>query len=132
MIRTDQRKLELWALHVQQQVTSGLSVSKYCQREKLVVHHFYYWRRKLAGSDSQAAGVGIKKQAPAPAAGEGQASGDVVVAMVQIQLGSRACVSVPAHMLETIRTVIQTALGCDSGDQPQSPVSAFHPVILRP
>ncbi len=134
MLRTDQRKLELWARRVQQQVTSGLSVSKYCQREKLVVHHFYYWRRKLAGSDNQTASAGSRKQAPPPAAPvvrEDRASGDVVVAMVQIQLGSRACVSVPGHMLETIRAVIQTALSCGSDDQPQSSASAFHPVILR-
>lgn len=80
MIRTDQRKLELWDRRVQQQVTSGLSVSKYCQREKLVVHHFYYWRRKLAGSDNQTANSGSRKQAPptaAPVVREDRASGAV-------------------------------------------------------
>lgn len=134
MDRTDQRRLELWALRVQQQVTSELSVSKYCQREKLAVHDFYYWRRKLADSGNRAAGVGSRKQAPptvAHVASEDLASGEVVTAMVQIQLGSRVCVSVPAHMLETIRTVIQTALSCDTDDRPQSPVGGFHPVILR-
>lgn len=135
MTRTDQRKLGLWGRRVQKHRDSGLSVSKYCQREKIAIHDFYYWRRKLAGPGQQASGFDGGKQVlptAAPAVRSHQASEADVAAMVQIQLGSQACVSVPAHMLETIRTVLQTALSCDSVNQPASPVGAFHSVILRP
>lgn len=134
MALTDQRKLELWAQRVGQHRASGLSVIKYCQREKLAVHDFYYWRRKLGGPGQRASSVDSRKQAP-PAAGpflsSSQAGGDGVAAMVQVQLGGRACVSVPAHMLDAIRTVLQTVLSCDTGSQASSSSGAFQPVIVR-
>ena len=134
MARTDQRKLDLWAQRVGQHRASGLSVSKYCQREKIAVHDFYYWRRKLADLGQRASNVDSRKQTPptaGPVVSSERASGDGVAAMVQIQLGDRACVSVPAHMLDAIRTVLQMVLGCDSDNQRSLPSGAFHPVILR-
>ena len=78
MARTDQRKLELWALRVGQHRANGLSVSKYCQREKLAVHDFDYWRRKLAGPGqraSKAAGLNNRTKKRHPGSPGGQSMG---------------------------------------------------------
>lgn len=37
-----------WEDHIKNQNQSGLSVSKYCEREGLVPHQFGYWKKRIS------------------------------------------------------------------------------------
>jgi len=51
--------------------------------------------------------------------------------VVQIRLDGQATVLVPAHMLETIRAVLEMVSALDRSSQQQSP-NAFRAIVARP
>lgn len=42
------RTAEQWQQHINCQLTSGLSIKRYCQKHKLTLSGFYLWRTKIA------------------------------------------------------------------------------------
>lgn len=48
----DQRKLAEWLQRLQRFEKSGLTIARFCARERVSVPTFWYWRRKCAGGDA--------------------------------------------------------------------------------
>jgi hypothetical protein len=48
----DRRKLAEWQQRLRRFEKSGLTVSRFCARERVSVPTFGYWRRKCAGGDA--------------------------------------------------------------------------------
>ena len=42
------RSAEQWQHHFNTQLSSGLSIKRYCQKHKITLSGFYLWRAKLA------------------------------------------------------------------------------------
>jgi hypothetical protein len=60
--QADRRKLAEWQRRLRRFEKSGLTVSRFCARERVSVPTFGYWRRKCAGGDAspQAAPASFK------------------------------------------------------------------------
>ena len=48
----DRRKLAEWQQRLQRFEKSGLTIARFCARERVSVPTFGYWRRKCAGGDA--------------------------------------------------------------------------------
>lgn len=48
----DRRKLAEWQRRLRRFEKSGLTVTRFCARERVSVPTFWYWRRKWAGGDA--------------------------------------------------------------------------------
>lgn len=46
----------IWSERLRRYRNSGLTVAAFCERERVSVQSFYYWRRKLLGPGSTAGG----------------------------------------------------------------------------
>ena len=47
---------EIWSERMRRYANSGLTVAAFCERERVSVPSFYYWRRKLLGPGDTAGG----------------------------------------------------------------------------
>ena len=55
-MRSTEEKVQYWRSLVLAQESSGLSISRYCQEQGVVLAQFYYWRQRLRrGTGPQAA-----------------------------------------------------------------------------
>ena len=50
----DRRKFAEWQQRLRRFSRSGLTVARFCARERVSVPTFWYWRRKCEGTDSKA------------------------------------------------------------------------------
>jgi hypothetical protein len=50
--KADQKNLSAWQQRLGRFTTSGLTVARFCARERVSVPTFWYWRRKCAGGDA--------------------------------------------------------------------------------
>jgi len=50
--QVDQRKCSEWQQRLRRFEKSGLTVARFCARERVSVPTFWYWRRKCGGADS--------------------------------------------------------------------------------
>ena len=52
MTRTISEELkQQWKENILNQRSSGLSIAAWCRRSEIMVHHFYYWQKKLFPKD---------------------------------------------------------------------------------
>jgi hypothetical protein len=49
---------EIWSGRMRRYANSGLTVAAFCERERVSVPSFYYWRRKLGTGDTAGGGTG--------------------------------------------------------------------------
>ena len=42
---------ETWQKRIEQHSRSGVSIAQWCNRQGLPAHQFYYWRKRLSGTD---------------------------------------------------------------------------------
>mgnify|MGYP003387211060 FL=1 len=49
MAHLTRRSAEQWQQHINDQLTSGLSIKRYCLQHELTLSGFYLWRTKLNG-----------------------------------------------------------------------------------
>lgn len=51
--------IALWRQRIDCQRASGLTVLKFCKKNEILPHNFYYWLRKLRALDTPASPVGL-------------------------------------------------------------------------
>ena len=108
--RQDVEKRRAWEVRFGRFRASGLTVSRFCELERVSVHTFYYWvkrvgstsvrtRAKRSGSASQR-GHQFVKRAPA-------ADGSSNTPLVRFHWSTTVEVSVPADCLDVIRCLAE-------------------------
>jgi hypothetical protein len=134
MPNVDQQRVEHWVRIVSIFNSSELSLAEFCRRQKLSVHQFQYWRRRLAETVTTTANSPAANKTHPRSPQSMQDSGRDLVTdtpVVQIRLVGQATVLVPAHMLETIRAVLEMVNALDRSSQQQSS-NVFHAIVARP
>ncbi len=111
--RIDSIKRQLWEQRLQRFQSSGLTISRFCLREKVGVHPFHYWAKRLrAGNSTECRESQLPTENSRRAVAVGTANETNYTqqdaAMVQFQFERRATVSIPAHCLEAIRCLVQS------------------------
>lgn len=95
-------KEELWRSRLQRFQASGLSVTRFCEREQISMPSFYHWRKRLA----------------TPAAADSSLATTFVpvrltqVAAVEIHLPNGIRICVPPGDANSLRVAIETAGRC--------------------
>lgn len=97
----DQRKLAEWRQRLQRFEKSGLTVARFCARERVSVPTFWYWRRKQDGV------AAVSRLAP------GVFSPVEVVGgrSVSLRLPSGAVLEIPEDRPDLVRVAIAAATG---------------------
>ena len=134
MPNVDQQRVERWIRTISVFDSSGLSLAEFCRRQKLSVHQFQYWRRRLERAAGTASNSAASNTIHSQSTQSMQDScGDLVTntPVVQIRMNGQATVLVPAHMLETIRAVLEMVSALDRSSQQQSP-NVFRAIVARP
>ena len=134
MPNVDQQRVDRWVRTIAVFDSSGLSLAEFCRRQKLSVHQFQYWRRRLERAAGTASNSTVSNKIHSQSTQPMQdAGGDLAVntPVVQIRLAGQATVLVPAHMLETIRAVLEMVNELDRSSQQQS-ANVFHAIVARP
>ncbi len=134
MPKVDQQRVEHWVRNVSIFNSSGLSLAEFCRRQKLSVHQLQYWRRRLTETVSTTANSPASNKTHRQSPQSMQDSGRDLVTntpLVQIRLDGQATVLVPAHMLETIRAVLEMVSALDRSSQ-QQPPNVFRAIVARP
>lgn len=94
---------QLWRSRLQRFQASGLSVTRFCEREQVSVPSFYQWRKRLGKSTATKSSMTFVPVRLTQ------------VGAVEIQLPNGARVSVPAGDAESLRVAIEAAGGCHGG-----------------
>ena len=101
--RQDVQKGRVWAERLERYRASGLTVARFCARERVSMHTFYYWSKRIA-ADLIAASSSSRGE---PAGQARAAVGAGQPAVVRFHLSAAVEVSVPADCLDAIRCLAQ-------------------------
>jgi hypothetical protein len=133
--RMDDQKRLLWAKRLERFRVGGLSASRFCQRENVAVHSFYYWSRRLRSVDSDASSA-AQRDVVVPAVSRRNrmrpstlrardVAAENISTQIHIRLGTHAQVSIPVECLAALRCVMSCLR--DSGAERQE---AFQHVFV--
>lgn len=116
---SDSQKLSVWRGRFERFSSSGLTVERFCARERVSVASFYYWRKKL-GPGSVAMAVGRRRRAPDPSGSErGGVFRPVTVVPaasgVRIHLPGGTRIEVSTEHPEAVRAVVAEVVRLDRG-----------------
>jgi hypothetical protein len=113
----DLRKQSDWRKRLKKFRSSGQTVDRFCQLEKVTPSAFYYWSRRFRQAEqelpsasqgrrcrnSEASGLATKDSEPSTVGAQQPAS------MVHFTWNSSLQVSIPVHCLDAIRSVLEWA-----------------------
>lgn len=131
MPNVDQQRVERWIRTISIFNSSGLSLAEFCRRQKLSVHQFQYWRRRLAETVCTTANSPASNKTNPQSIQDSSRDLETSTPVVQIRLDGQATVLVAAHMLETIRAVLEMVTALDRSSQQQSS-NVFRAIVTRP
>ncbi len=121
----DARKRQGWQARFARYRSSGLSVSRFCEHERVSTNTFYYWAKRLKATSARASSVGqaaLPTCQPLMPTMDGKLPG----AAVRFRWKTGTEVWVPAECLEAIRCLAE-CLG-SAGDRHGE---AFQEVIVK-
>jgi hypothetical protein len=116
----DEEKRQAWVARLKRFRSSGLTIAKFCEEEKVAVHSYYYWVRRIAPSSTSAD----------PTLGAAPNSQGKILtpdSRIHFQFGGGVIVSIPADCLAAIRCLVQ----CIQQSSAAAPASLFHQVLVR-
>ena len=127
--RRDVAKRRAWGVRFERFRASGLSVRRFCERERVSVNTFYYWAKRVGSNSARpstsAAGNPPRRSRPsvkhAPTAG-----GISNAALVRFSWNAGVEVSVPADCLSVIRCLAE----CLQHTRAERP-DAFQELVVR-
>jgi hypothetical protein len=127
--RQDVEKRRTWEVRFERFRASGLSVARFCERERVSVNTFHYWAKRIKANSARrstsAADKAPRRSRPSVervAAG----GGSVNAALVRFSWESGVEVSVPADCLGVIRCLVE----CLQHTRAERP-DAFQELVLR-
>lgn len=108
--RQDVQKRRAWEVRFGRFRASGLTVSRFCEQERVSVHTFYYWAKRVGSTSVRTPAKGPVKASQggrqfvkhAPTAG-----GISNTALVRFHWNAAVEVSVPADCLDAIRCLAE-------------------------
>ncbi len=112
----DSVKAAIWKQHFDRFQLSGLSIQRFCNLNKLSVHSFQYWAKRLGGTRQPT------RSSTQVLNSDREASS---LPIVEIQFGPNVEIRIPADQLDTIKSVL---LFC-SNTQPDS--GSFRSVLVH-
>ena len=113
---SDTVKAATWKQHFDRFHLSGLSVQRFCNLNKLSVHSFQYWAKRLEAT-------GQRRHSTKPVLTSGSEANSK--SMLTIQFGANVEIRIPTDQLDTIKSVL---LCCASA---QSDSGSFRSVLVR-
>ncbi|HEX3871631.1 MAG TPA: hypothetical protein VHV77_14410 [Pirellulales bacterium] len=108
--RLDVQKQRQWEERFERYRAGGLTVARFCTKERVSVNAFYYWAKRLelrlrgARSTGRERASERDREPVRPARVSAVAAN---VGLVHFRLGAAVEVSVPAHCLDVIRCLAQ-------------------------
>jgi hypothetical protein len=127
--RQDVEKQRAWAVRFERFRASGLSVARFCERERVSAHTFYYWAKRVgpnsAGRATSGTGNAPRRNCPSvkPAATTGRIAD---ATLVRFSWNAGVEVSVPADCLSVIRCLAE----CLQQTRAERP-GAFQELVVR-
>ena len=127
--RQDVEKRRAWVVRFERFRASGLSVTRFCEQERVSVHTFYYWAKRVRPNSTRpstsAAGNPPRRSRPSvkPAATTGKIAN---TALVRFSWSAGVEVSVPADCLSVIRCLAE----CLQHTHTEHP-DAFQELVVR-
>jgi hypothetical protein len=127
--RQDVEKRRAWEVRFERFQASGLSVARFCERERVSVHTFYYWAKRVGSNSAKpstsAGGNPPRRSRPSvkPSAIRG---GIANAALVRFSWNAGVEVSVPADCLSAIRCLAE-CLQHTGAERPD----AFQELVVR-
>ena len=112
----DSVKAATWKQHFDRFQLSGLSVQRFCHLNKLSVHSFQYWAKRLGG-------VSQRSRSAKPVLSSGSEVNSQ--SMLTIQFGASVEIRIPTDQLDAIKSVL---LFCASA---QYDSGLFRSVLVR-
>lgn len=97
----DQRKLAEWQRRLRRFEKAGLTVARFCTRERVSAPTFWYWRRKCAGSAS------VPQETPAVFSPVEVVAGGTVT----LRFPTGAVMELPDDRLDLVRVAVEAAAG---------------------
>ncbi len=133
----DPRKQSDWRKRLKKFRSSGQTVDRFCQLEKVTPSSFYYWSRHFRQAEQELPSANPKRRRPnsdtahQPATKDSDpstGSAEPTAPMVHFAWDSSLQVSIPAHCLEAIRSVLEWAHERVE-ESPKASVNSFQQVI---
>ena len=112
---SDPVKAATWKQHFDRFQLSGLSVRRFCNLNKLSVHSFQYWAKRLEATSQ-------RRHSTKPVLTSDEPNSKP---MLTIQFGANVEIRIPTDQLDTIKSVL---LCCASA---QSDSGSFRSVLVR-
>ena len=126
--RLDVQKQRQWEERFERYRSGGMTVARFCAKERVSPHTFYYWARRV-GAQRARPGSSQADQTPAeiPKRARQAAAMDLAASagVVRFRLNTAVEVLVPANCLEVIRCLAH-CIQCSSGEQ----ADGFQEVIV--
>lgn len=99
----DQSKLSLWSQRFNRFHNSGLSIARFCARENIPTHSFYYWAKRVGPRSQQRQTQAIDSTVDLAISPPGQPVANTHDASsVRIHGNQHLKLEVPAHCLEQV------------------------------
>jgi hypothetical protein len=127
--RQDVEKRRAWEVRFERFRTSGLSVARFCEQERVSVHTFYYWAKRVGPNSARrsASAVGNPPRRSRPSVKLAATTGKIANAvLVRFSWNSGVEVSVPADCLSAIRCLVE----CLQHTHTERP-DAFQELVVR-
>ena len=125
--RQDVEKRRLWEVRFERFRASGLTISRFCERERVSVHTFYYWAKRVGSNSVRPSSSGTGKASRRSRSSLKHAStadGTSNAALVRFSWNAGVEVSVPADCLSVIRCLVECLQHTERPD-------AFQELVVR-
>jgi hypothetical protein len=127
--RQDIEKRQAWEARFERFRASGLSVARFCEQERVSVHTFYYWAKRVGSNSAKpsSSGTGKTLRRNCPSVRPAATTARIASApLVRFSWNAGGEVSVPADCLDAIRCLAE----CLQHTRAECP-DAFQELVVR-
>lgn len=127
--RQDVQKRQTWEVRLGRFRASGLTVTRFCEQERVSPNTFYYWAKRVGLASvrtSSPGSAGASRGGDRPVKHTSMADEISTVALVRFRWKTGVEVSVPADCLEAIRCLAESL--AKAGDRRSE---AFQEVVVK-
>ncbi len=97
------QKQRTWKARLARHRRSGLSVTRFCEQERVSTHSFYYWAKRFRATAAESRSSGSLAAPSRSVLAVATTSRDPQGAVVRFRLKTGIEISVPADCLEAVR-----------------------------